>query len=113
MTEHKFPQLAVGQRFEYEGKVYVKVGPLTARAMDGSRDWMIPRYALVKPVGGAPPEIDHRARYRDTVDAFDVFYGHCLRLLEEAIAQWPEERSRHARENLAAARQAFLDRLSR
>ncbi len=113
MTEVKFPQLAVGQRFEYQGKIHVKVGPLTARAEDGGRDWMIPRYAVVKPIGGAPTLVDQRARYRETFEAFDVFYGHCLRTLEEAMAPWPEERARHARDELEAARRAFLDRLTR
>ena len=49
----KFQQLPQGARFEYEGQVYTKVGPLTAAAENG-RQRMIPRFAVLVPEGGAP-----------------------------------------------------------
>lgn len=45
----RLQHLAIGARFEYEGQVYVKTGPLTASAEQGGQR-MIPRYADLKPL---------------------------------------------------------------
>lgn len=48
----KLQQLAIGDRFDYEGQTYVKTGPLTATTeAGGSR--IIPRYAVLAPAGSA------------------------------------------------------------
>ena len=52
----KFPHLKIGERFEFQGKTYVKVGPLTAQEIEGEGQRMIPRSALVKPLDIAPEE---------------------------------------------------------
>ena len=43
----KLQHLSMGARFEYEGVVYVKTGPLTASSEDGGQR-IIPRYAILK-----------------------------------------------------------------
>lgn len=48
----KFQMLAMGDRFEFDGQVYVKTGPLTAMGERGGQR-MIPRYAVLKPLTGA------------------------------------------------------------
>lgn len=50
----KFSQLPVGQRFEYEGLLYTKVGPLTAREERSGRQRMIPRSVEVSLPGVGP-----------------------------------------------------------
>jgi len=46
----KFPQLPVGQRFEYQGETLVKVGPMTACNERGGNSRLIPRSAAVAPL---------------------------------------------------------------
>ncbi len=50
----KFSQLLVGQRFEFEGLLYTKVGPVTAREERSGRQRMIPRSGEVSLLGVAP-----------------------------------------------------------
>jgi hypothetical protein len=45
----KFPQLPIGERFEYQGATLVKIGPLTACADHGGDSRLIPRSAVVTP----------------------------------------------------------------
>lgn len=82
----KLQQLSLGARFEYQGKVFVKTGPLTASSEDGGQQ-MIPRYAVLTPLDGTAPEAKAgRGRLSETSvrAAFDVFYRTCARLLPEA-----------------------------
>jgi hypothetical protein len=46
----KFPQLPLGQRFEYQGETLVKVGAMTACNERGGNTRLIPRSAVVVPV---------------------------------------------------------------
>jgi hypothetical protein len=50
----RFSQVPVGQRFEYEGAFYTKVGPVTARDDRSGRQRMIPRSAEVVLLGAGP-----------------------------------------------------------
>jgi hypothetical protein len=45
----RFPQLKIGQQFEYQGKRYTKSGPLTASEVETGASVMIRRSAEVKP----------------------------------------------------------------
>lgn len=49
----RFPQVAVGQRFTYQGKCYTKTGPLTASEEGNGNQRMIPKAAEVTPVDAA------------------------------------------------------------
>ncbi len=96
----KLQQLAVGARFEFEGVVFVKTGPLTAASEAGGQR-MIPRYAMVRPLD--VPETATGPAGRRKLDearvlaAFGRFYETCGKLLDATA---------HA--ELAAARQQFL-----
>ena len=98
----KFTQIPLGTRFEFEGKVFSKTGPMTATAEDGSGQRLIPRYAVLKPVEGwTPPVETATAKQLDearVVAAFDAFYGNCLHLVDD-----------FSKPALLAARQPFLE----
>ena len=51
----KLQHLAIGDRFEYDGKIFVKTGPLTASSETGGQQ-IIPRYAVLRPLNVAQPE---------------------------------------------------------
>ncbi len=98
----KLQHLSMGARFEYEGVVYVKTGPLTASSEEGGQR-IIPRYAILKvldvPVaeaGKAP--VKGRLEAVRVRTAFERFYESCERLV-------PED----SRGELAEARQQFFE----
>lgn len=108
----KFQQLPPGARFEYEGKVYVKTGPMTAASEQGGQR-MIPRFALLRPLDGQPPppRTAHKLDEAAVRQAFDGFYGECLRLLHDEEADVLRARARRAA--LEAARERFLKALEK
>lgn len=80
----KLQHLAIGARFEYQGQVYVKTGPLTAASETGGQA-LIPRYAILKPLDVPAPEAPgaavrrlDAARVRKAFEAFyEVARTHC------------------------------------
>lgn len=104
----KFRHLALGQRFEFEGRVYVKVGPVAAREESSGQLRMIPSYGVLKPAGDVPAAVARATAKpvsRDAVlAAFDKFYAECV----DVAAGSPHV---DARARLEAARQRFLDSL--
>jgi hypothetical protein len=95
----KLQDLPVGARFEYQGRIFVKTGPITATAEDGGQR-MIPRYADLRPLDPLPEKQPASRRKLDEAvvqAAFDEFYLACSRLMDE-----------FSRPQLAAARQRFL-----
>lgn len=103
----KFSELGPGGRFEWDGAVYVKLGPVSAREEATGRLRMIPRYARLRPVEAAAGEApDAQPGTPSTAElraAFDAFFGACLAALEEPPAV--------AKARLYAARQRFLTTL--
>ncbi len=99
----KLQHLAIGDRFEYDGKIFVKTGPLTAASDEGGQQ-MIPRYAVLKPIDLPPREekagMRRKLEEKTVLAAFDDFYQVCSALLDEA-----------ALPALADARQRFIDRI--
>lgn len=95
----KIHQLPMGARFEYEGEEYVKTGPLIAAGKAGQR--MIPKYAVLKPLGGveaaAPPASRATLPREEVLGAFAAFYADCRSLV-------PADR----RQALEDARERFL-----
>lgn len=96
----KLQHLAIGARFEYEGVVFVKTGPLTASSEQGGQR-IIPRHAMLRPLDVPEPETGRgkpgelsRSRVRT---AFDEFYGRCAALVDAG-----------SQAELEAARQRFL-----
>ncbi len=100
--------LPLGARFEFEGKVYVKTGPLTAATEAGGQR-MIPRSALLKPLDAPAAQPAKSGRKLDATAvtaAFELFFADCARLLQ--TAETDLLRARALRAELDAARQRFL-----
>lgn len=98
----KLQHLSMGARFEYEGVVYVKTGPLTASSEDGGQR-IIPRYAILKALDVPAAEaskspVKGRLEAVRVRTAFERFYELCERLV-------PED----SRGELAEARQQFFE----
>ncbi len=49
----KFSQLAIGQHFVWDGRIWVKSTPLQADPTDGGKRRLIPRSAAIEPVESA------------------------------------------------------------
>ncbi len=91
----------MGARFEYEGLVYVKTGPLTAVSETGVQR-IIPRYASLRALLDVPVEsgvpIKERIEAARVRVAFDRYYEISQRLADES-----------GRAELALARLSFLE----
>ncbi|PZA16139.1 hypothetical protein [Parazoarcus communis] len=98
----KIDQLPIGARFQWKGRNYTKVGPMTAASDSGGTDF-VPKHAILQPVPGeappAPPTNDtpqqlDAAKVRA---AFETYHRSALRLADDA-----------GRLALETARQRFL-----
>lgn len=110
----KFSQLPIGARFEFEGKAYVKTGPIAASSQEGGQR-MIPRYAVLRPLDGtAPVEPPKASRSLDETTvkaAFDAFYRDLGRLLDDTVED--DDRLDAAHRRLSSARDRFLAALAK
>jgi hypothetical protein len=94
----RLQHLSLGARFEYEGQVFVKTGPLTAASEQGGQR-IIPRHAMLRPLE-VPVAEGSRAAASDAdrvLIAFDTFFATCHRLVDEPH-----------RDELVKAREQFL-----
>ena len=79
----KIHLLPIGAQFEWQGKVFTKIGPMTANTEKGGTVF-VPKHATLKPVGGAtqavapPPDTVALA---DVITAFDLYHQHARRLV--------------------------------
>lgn len=96
----KIQHIAIGARFEYEGIVYVKTGPLTASSEQGGQR-IIPRYAVLRSLDGTDEAQGKPVAGSASVrPAFAQFYA----IAEQLVA--PADRAK-----LAEARVRFLKAL--
>ena len=110
----KFPQLPIGAQFELDGKAYTKTTPLVGTASDGSGQRVIPRYAVLKPIGVvvpiAPPLTAATLDAQRVLAAFEQAHTAYAQLLDAAAGTAADVRQQlDAR--LQAVRRAFLDSL--
>ncbi|MBS0353472.1 MAG: hypothetical protein JSR83_06170 [Proteobacteria bacterium] len=98
----KIDQLPTGARFQWKGRNYTKVGPMTAAADSGGVDF-IPKHAALQPVPGEAPPAAPEEDMAPPLDAakvkaaFEVYHRTALRVTDEA-----------GRLTLEAARVRFL-----
>ena len=82
----KFKLLSIGQRFEYDGVVYVKTSPLVASNVKTSENKMIPRYATLVLLDDAVKNqqkiINKTINAQEILTAFNIFYERCITTLE-------------------------------
>jgi len=100
----KLQDIPIGGRFEYDGKIFTKTGPLTASAEPGGQR-MIPRYANLLPLDIPVPQSKLAGMHRKLDEAavqtaFHEFHRRCAELLDESSLP-----------ALAEARQRFMDTL--
>lgn len=110
----KFHDLAVGQRFEYDGAVYVKTSPVLAGRADGGGSRFMPRYVMVRLPDDAAPRTEVKQekplRAEAVLAAFEAYHAQCRQVLEWAV---PAGRLEEAASNLERGRLAFLDAVSK
>lgn len=108
----RFQQLAVGERFEFEGEIYVKVDALIAQVEGSHTRRLIPRYAQLNAPGHEVSEPKGQTvtdpQREAATTAFDAFYARCLQIIEELAVDLPAERVQSVRGSFEAARQAYL-----
>lgn len=98
----KFNDLAIGDRFLFEGMTYTKTSPILAMSQEG-KPRMIRKSAMLSPVDGqvtTSPEVPENEMLdrKQTLRAFEAFYQTCNQL----VGDNPE---------LALARRKFLNAL--
>ena len=103
----KFKLLSIGQKFEYEGEIYVKTSPLIASNIKTSHNKMIPRYVtltLLDDTGTDKQQIKKDSiDSQEILDAFNLFYGQCIATLENNKVLIPS-----IKEELDNARDIFI-----
>jgi hypothetical protein len=115
----KFHEISIGQRFNFEGDVYVKTGPVMASCeRDGSRRLMR-RSSQVTLSGdetgaeSAETSTSAEALTRERVlTAFEAFSGLCHRCLEDMVEACDQRAVEEARRALQRARNEFIAALS-
>jgi hypothetical protein len=85
----KFPQLPLGQRFEYQGETLVKVGAMTACNERGGNTRLIPRSAVVTAITAqtaptAAPTPLATERVQTALSGFEAQWRGVLEELDEA-----------------------------
>lgn len=103
----KFKLLSVGQKFEFEGEVYVKTSPLVASNIKTGHNKMIPRYAtltLLDDAGTKEPQTKNEPlEAKEVLTAFNTFYEVCIETLEKNKLLVP-----HIKDELDQARDNFI-----
>jgi hypothetical protein len=95
----RLQDIPIGTRFEYQGQVFVKTGPITAASEAGGQQ-MIPRYVVLKlldPLPETPPASSRTLDETKVLAAFDMFYRTCFRITDD-----------FSRAELEAARRRFI-----
>ncbi|TVT51193.1 MAG: hypothetical protein FHP94_02495 [Denitromonas halophila] len=96
----KLNQLPLGARFEYQGKILTKSGPMTGATEKGGSVF-IPKFAVLKPVDGEapppPPKVSRTVDADVVLAAFEAYHGTAMRLVDES-----------GRMGLAEARARFI-----
>ncbi|MBZ0104811.1 MAG: hypothetical protein K8H84_04185 [Sulfuricella denitrificans] len=112
----KFMDLALGQKFELEGEIYVRTGPLVASHAENSKQRFMARYVSVTPLGestSASPQPANTLSSGKVNIAFENYHAQCLGALEQLDAELPPDRLGALRKQIEQARQTFLDTLNR
>lgn len=85
----KIDQIPIGTRFQWKGRSYTKVGPMTAAADSGGVDF-IPKHAALQPIPGEAPPPAVQAETAPPLDAakvkaaFEAYHRTALGVADEA-----------------------------
>ena len=107
----KFKLLSVGQKFEYDGEVYVKTSPVIASNIASGHNKMIPRYAtltLLDDTGAKEQQTTAKPiNANEILIAFNTFYEKCIKTLEDKTVLVPV-----IKDELDKARDEFVEHLT-
>ena len=115
----KFHLLPVGEKFEYQGEVYVKADKLIANSDKTGKNRLIPRSANVQAVNSqtdATPKVveEHQVQTNKVIDEFDEYHKVCLKSINDvATSLVPDikETANNKINELEEARKKFIDSL--
>ena len=110
----KFHELAIGQKFEFQGTAYVKSTPMIASAIENATQKFMARSATVKLLEVLAPPVkpsQPMLRTENVRTAFETFYGHCEAALEEIQNELSAESFHAIQDKLIKERQIFLNSL--
>lgn len=81
----KFKLLAIGDKFELQGEVYVKTSPIIASNTSTNHNKMVPGYTTVKLLtqGGKEASVKENLNREEVMKAFNEFYSNCLTFIED------------------------------
>ena len=99
----KFQSLAIGQKFLWNGEIWVKTSPLVADRYESDVQKLVPRYVEVVPLPENPPPATEPPEPPDPEQvraAFDHFYGRALTLLESELETELQQRLERELDNL-------------
>lgn len=109
----KFHDLAIGQRFELDGAVYVKTSPVLASREEGGERKFLARYVVVQPLDGAAQRPAEKAgellQAEAVLAAFNTYHARCREALERLEGEIPADRLQEIANILEEERQGFLD----
>ena len=113
----KFHDLAIGQRFELEGAVYVKTSPVLAGREGSGESRFMARYVVVKTLDGAehPAKAvkDRMLRAEAVIAAFDAFHARCRAGLAQLSGEIPADKLDALTGVVEEGRKVFLATLSK
>lgn len=107
-AQTKFPAVAVGQRFVWRGKRFLKTSPLLACAEDDGRAQMIPRSAVVELADAA--SLSSSPVPRSLRQALDDLQQTALEQIDALIADATPATAARARKVIEAAYRQALQR---
>ena len=111
----KFQHLKVGQKFEYQGYIYVKSSPLLASHAETGEQKLIPRYAaiVVTEISTAPADKKpaKSLNAQQVQVAFNTFYDSYLDSLQKLKPEIEVQALESFQSNLENARQLLLSEL--
>lgn len=111
----KFSDITVGQRFRFEGRVYVKSGPLIARDEGSGGQRFIRRSAAVETISGQAAAHEPRPPNAISPDALmaaaDAYHRRCLACVDEIAEHLPTETREQLLDDIEDARREFNERL--
>jgi hypothetical protein len=111
----KFHDLAIGQRFELDGAIYIKTSPVLASPEIAGSTRFMARYVAVRPLDGAERATGdtHQRMIRAEAvrAAFTTYHAQCRKALERLQGEIPAGRLEDLLATLEAAHKDFLGTL--
>lgn len=115
----KFSEIQIGAWFVFQGRTYVKISPMIGRDESSGEQKFLRRSVdvsvNVEPRGGVTVKSEANARLltpAEVAEAFTRFHAQCERCLRELAPQLDPRAVKDAQDQLAQARQRFLDTLT-